>query len=332
VTRLVNTLVLAAALAAGCRSPREAPGTKLRIGYFPTVTHAAALIAIERGAWQSLPVPVETKAFGAGPEAMEALFAGAIDACFVGPMPAVNAFLRSHGEALVIVAGASANGAAFVVGKDSGITSPESLHGKRVAAPQLGNTQDVALRIYLQDHGLRSREQGGDVQVMPISNPDILTLIRTGKLDGAWVPEPWVSRLVVEAGARVLVDERDLWPGRRFPSALLVVTRQLAESRPELVRALVQSHVETVAWARAHPREAQALVDEALLRATHKRLPAGVLDRAFAAVELTTDPMPDALKKIAADARALGYLPDGPVGDAVDLRWLNFAAPQKPPP
>jgi NitT/TauT family transport system substrate-binding protein len=327
-TRLVNALALAALVTAGCRSSREAPPGKLRIGYFPTVTHAAALIALERGTWKSLPVPVESKAFGAGPEAMEALFAGALDACFVGPMPAANAFVRSHGEAIVIVAGAAADGAAFVVGKDSGITGPESLHGKRLAAPQLANTQDVALRTWLEDHGSRSRERGGDVQVMPIANPDILTLMRTGQLDGAWVPEPWVSRLVLEAGGRVLVDERDLWPNRRFPSAVLVVTRQLAGSRPELVRALVASHVETVAWAHAHPAEARALVDEALLKATHKRLPPQVLAAAFANVELTTDPMPAAIQKIAADARRLGYLPDGPVADAIDLRWLNFAASQ----
>jgi len=332
VNALVNTFVLGAALCAliagGCRSTREPPGTRLRIGFFPTVTHGAALIALQRGTWKSLPVPVEPRAFGAGPEAMEALFAGAIDACFVGPMPAANAFLRSHGEAIVIVAGAAANGAAFVVGKDSGITSPESLHGKRLAAPQLGNTQDVALRIYLEDHGLRSRERGGDVQVMPISNPDILTLLRTGKLDGAWVPEPWVSRLQIEAGARVFVDERDRWPERRFPSAVLVVTRQLADARPDLVRALVQSHVATVEWARAHPDEALKLVGDALFEQAHKRLPPKVLAEAFAHVELTADPMPAAIEKVAADARRLGYLPDGSVRDAIDLRFLNYIAVQ----
>jgi sulfonate transport system substrate-binding protein len=326
VTRHVSVLLAAALGLAGCRSPRARPGDRLRIGFFPTVTHAAALIADERDAWRALPVPVETKAFAAGPEAMEALFAGALDACFIGPMPAVNGYLRSGGQAIVIVAGAAANGAGFVVGRDSGITSPESLHGKRLAAPQLGNTQDVALRIYLLKHGLRSRELGGDVQVMPIANPDILTLLRLGRLDGAWVPEPWVARLVEEAGARLFVDERDLWPGRRFPSAVLVVTRALADARPELVRALVALHVENVRWALAHPDEARALVDAGIFKAAHKRLAPKVLARAYANVALTWDPMPDALAQIVADGRRLDYLPQaGDARAAVDLSYLDAA-------
>jgi NitT/TauT family transport system substrate-binding protein len=304
-------------------SPSEI--TRLRVGYFANVTHAAALIANARGAWKKLPVPVEPKVFGAGPEEMEALNAGALDAAFVGPMPALTSFLRSHGESLVIVAGAAANGAAFVVGKDSGITGPESLHGKRLAAPQLGNTQDVALRIYLEEHGLKTREQGGDVQVMPIANPDILTLMRTGKLDGAWVPEPWIARLVDEAGARVLVDERDLWPNRLFSTAVLVVTRRLLREKPALVRALVESHVETVAWAQAHPEDARKVVDDALFEVTHKRLPEHELEEALGRVVITTDPTPAAIEKSLANGRKLGYLPPGDASGLFELSFLHAA-------
>ncbi len=323
-TRYVTYALLALLPFAACkRAPEEI--TRLRIGYFANVTHAAALIANARGAWSKLPVPVEPKVFGAGPEEMEALNAGALEAAFVGPIPALTSYLRSRGESLVIVAGAAANGAAFVVAKDSGITGPESLHGKRLAAPQLGNTQDVALRIYLEEHGLKTREQGGDVQVMPIANPDILTLMRTGRLDGAWVPEPWIARLTSEAGARVLIDESDLWPNRRFSTAVLVVTKRLARERPDLVRALVEAHVETVAWAEAHPDEARKLVDDGIFATTHKRLPEHEMKAAFDHVVLTTDPTEAAIAKSLANGRKLGYLPPGDASGLFDLSFLRAA-------
>lgn len=322
-TRLVTLLLV---VMTGCRGERGGEQARLRLGYFPTVTHAAALVAGERGSFARAlaPVKVELRAFGSGPEAMEALFAGALDAAYVGAMPAVNAYLRTKGQAIRIVAGAALGGAAFVVAKDSGITGPESLRGKKLGTPQLGNSQDVALRAWLKAHGLRSTDRGGDVQVMPLSNPDILSLVRAGRLDGAWVVEPWVSRLVHEAGARVLFDERTLWPDGRYPTAVLIVTRALLDRHPGRVRKLVEAHAETVAWIRANPDAARALVAQAIKRHTHKALPEAVMRDAFARVTVTSDPVPEALAKVAAQGRALGYLPpEGDPGDAVDMTFVT---------
>ncbi len=323
-----SALLLIGLVSAGCqhRSSGNA-NAPLRLGFFPNVTHGAALLAVARGeiSRRAQPVPVETHAFNAGPAAMEALFAGALDATYIGPGPAVSGYVRAHGEAVVIVAGAAANGAALVVRGDSGIKGPDDLHGKKLATPQLGNTQDLALRTWLRDRGLKTSERGGDVQVTPLANPDILSLMKRGQLDGAWVPEPWVSRLVHEAGARVLVDEKTLWPDGKFPTAVLLVTRKLVTEHPELVRALVEAHVETVSWARSHDAEARKLVDDELEKLTHKRLPPEVMADAWAHVELTWDPLEAAIVKQANDARALGYLGEGDLSKLVERRFLDEA-------
>jgi sulfonate transport system substrate-binding protein len=327
---LVAVLAAAAAAAAattvaGCKRGGElAPGAPLRLGMFPNVTHAAGLIALDHGDLARRVGAVETKMFNAGPEAMEALFAGALDATYVGPGPALNGWVRSDGQALVIIAGAASGGASFMVAKDSGIDAPEKLHGKRIATPQLGNTQDIALRVWLAEHGLKTREQGGDVQVLPMANPDILTLFRTGKLDGAWVPEPWGARLTDETGARMYLDERTLCPNGKILTVVLVARRELVTARPELVQKLVAAHVDAVRWALAHPDDARKLTADAIERLVKKRLPDKVFADAYSRVDLTWDPLPDVLSKNAADARKLGYLKgDRDAREAVDRRFLD---------
>lgn len=311
----------------GCRARRAPAAGGLRLGFFPNVTHAAALVGLARGTFAATlgPVPVDPRPFNAGPAAMEALNAGAIDACYVGPAPAINGYLRSHGEALEIVAGAAEGGAGLVVRKDAGIRGPADLHHKKLATPQLGNTQDVALRAYLAQHGLRSTDRGGDVLVLPLNNADILTLMKRKQLDGAWVPEPWLSRLVAEAGGTLLVDEADLWPQGRFPTTVLVVTKKLADARPDLVRKLVAAHVATVRWIEAHPDEALRLVDAGLQKWGNKKLPPPLLAQALSRVHVTARLDEAALRKQAADARALGFLPAGDLGGLVDRRALDQA-------
>lgn len=332
-TRSVVALVLVAVMA--CHRPPRL-GERVRLGFFPTLTHGAALVGVERGTFARAiaPVVLETKAFSTGPEAIEALFAGALDACYVGPMPALNGYLRSHGEALAVVAGAATGGGALVVRREAGITTSASLHGKRLASPQLANTQDVALRLYLQQEGLITRDRGGDVQVMPIAAPDILSLMKRGALDGAWVPEPWVTRLIHEADAEILVEDRQFWPD--MPSALLVASRPLLETRPDLVEKIVAAHVETVAWAGAHPTEARQLAALAIEKRGGKPLPAAQLAEAWARVELTSDPHTDSLARFAVAARRLGYLPGeeaaSNVSTAVDRRYAPSASPQPSPP
>ena len=211
---LTNAMaVVTVALPGACSRPVDP--ARLRVGYFPNVTHAPALTGVESGRFaQALaPVRLEPTTFTAGPSAMGALLGGAIDVAYLGPNPALAGYLRSRGEAVRVVSGVASGGALFVVRPDAGIRRPEDLRGKRLATPQLGNTQDVALRSFLAAHALVPREHGGDVTVLPLSNPDILAQFQLGHLDGAWVPEPWASRLVIEAGGKVFLDERDLWPG-----------------------------------------------------------------------------------------------------------------------
>src|SRR6185312_11442085 len=187
----------------------------LRLGYFPNINHAQAVIGIGNGDFQkALGNNIEIKrfVFNAGPSAIEALFAKQIDATYVGPNPAINGYIVSGGKNVKIVAGASSGGAVFVVRNDSGIQSPKDFAGKKFASPQLGNTQDVALRKYLLDNGYQTKEHGGKLEVVPAKNADILTLLLKKQVDGAWVPEPWGERFIKEANSRLFLDERDLWP------------------------------------------------------------------------------------------------------------------------
>lgn len=282
---------------------------RLRIAYLANVTHEVALTARARGSFEKAlaPLPVEWQAFGAGPQVIEALFAGAVDVAYLGPGPAEIGFVRSGGEALAIVSGAASGGAALVV--RHGIDRPDQLHGARLASPQIGNTQDVALRTWLAAQGLRTADLGGDVSVYPLRSSVVRSLMQRGDLDGAWVPQPWVASLVHQAGAHVLVDERTLWPEGRFPTTVLVATREALRDRADVVARLVAAHSAEVAWCRAHPDEARDLVAKELLATTGLRLPPAVLVDSLADIEPTDDPMPARLDDMARQAARLGYLP-----------------------
>jgi NitT/TauT family transport system substrate-binding protein len=279
-------------------APVPAEPQALRVGCFPTITHSQALIGKANGAFARALGPdvrIEWKTFNAGPSAIEALFAGALDLTYIGPNPALTGYIRSHGEALRIIAGATSGGAALVVRSDSGIQKPEDFHGKRVASPQLANTQDVALRAWLRAHGLKSRTQGGDVQVLPIANADQLNLFLKKQLDAAWAPEPWASRLVREANGRVFLDERQLWPGGRFTTALLVVRTQFLHDHPDLVTKWIREHLELTDWINQQPEEAKRLLNQQIKQETGAALSPPVLDDAFSRLQVTYNPLRSSL-------------------------------------
>jgi NitT/TauT family transport system substrate-binding protein len=266
----------------------------VRAGCFPTITHSQALIGKANGAFARALGPdvrIDWKSFNAGPSAIEALFAGALDLTYIGPNPALTGYIRSHGEALRVVAGATSGGAALVVRADSGIRKPADFHGKRVASPQLANTQDVALRAWLRANGLKPTTQGGDVQVLPIANADQLNLFLKKQLDAAWAPEPWASRLVREANGRIFLDERQLWPGGRFTTALLVVRTQFLRDHPDLVSKWVRAHLQLTDWITQHPAEAKQVLNQQVRKETGAALPAAVLDDAFGRLQPTYDPL-----------------------------------------
>jgi NitT/TauT family transport system substrate-binding protein len=305
-------LLLAGLLLIGsCGQDAASAPPRLRLAYFPNVTHAVALAGTARGSFQAAlgpEVALEVTLFNAGPAMIEAIFADEVDIGYIGPNPAINGYVRSNGQALRIIAGAASGGAALVVHPAAAISAPADLAGRRLATPQLGNTQDVALRSYLLEHGLADAEHGGDVTIMPIRNPDIVSLFQRGDLDGAWVAEPWAARLVYEQGAVIFLDERDLWPDGRFISAHVIVRTGFLSERPELVAAFLRAHVQTVAELQADPDGAKALVNQEIARITGVPLPAPVLDQAMATLEFTYDPLAATLFVSAERAFALGFL------------------------
>ena len=333
VTTLLLTLgVLALTAACGDRggTAPAGPAATLRLGYFANLTHAAAIIGLSRGfiAQELGPTKLETQVFDAGPAAVEALFGGALDAAYIGPGPAINAFARSGGKAIRIIAGATSGGAQLVV--RPGITTAADLRGKTLATPELGNTQDVALRAWLATQGLRSSVQGGgDVTITPTRNADTLSLVKAGKLDGAWVPEPWASRLVLEAGGKVLVDERDLWPAGRFVTTHLIVRTDYLQRHPQTVEALLRGHVAAVQWASEHPSEAKTTVQTAITSLTGKPLPPQVVDRAWQNLTVTVDPVAASLQRDADNAVAVGLSRPVDLHGIYDLSILNRILAQR---
>jgi len=323
--------VLLPLLLAGCSGgsdgPRQdlGPAAELRLGFFANVTHAAALVAVQEDLFTKRlgDTKLTTQVFNAGPAAIEAIFGGAIDASYIGPNPAINAYVQSHGEAIRIIAGATSGGAALVVRSE--INSAEDLRGKTVATPQLGNTQDVALRAWLADHGLKTSKTGsGDVTIQAgTENATTLQLFQAGQIDGAWLPEPWVTRLVQEAGAKVLVDEKGLWPQGRFVTTHLIVATRFLEEHPQTVRALLQAHVDAIQWIGTHSDQAKADVNAQIGELTGKPLPQPVLDGAWQNIEPTFDPVASSLASSAEHAVAADLIDEPDLKGIYELGPLN---------
>ncbi|HEY2322211.1 MAG TPA: ABC transporter substrate-binding protein [Thermoanaerobaculia bacterium] len=286
----------------------EKTDSAIRLGYFPNVTHSQALIGVRRGDFGK----IRPLVFNAGPSVIEALFAGQIDIAYVGPNPAINGFVQSHGKALRIIAGATSGGASLVM-----TNRPYSVLKLRLASPQLGNTQDVALRRWLAMGRMKA-------EIIPTPNPQILDLFRRGDIDGAWVPEPWASRLVYEAGGVLLVDERSLWPHGDFVTAQVIASTKFLEAHPDQVRRFLEAHVAITRWELAHPAEARAIVNAEIGRLTGKKLSDKVLTSAWDHMRPTWDPIASSLKESADAAYAAHFLRQRPNLDGIyDLRILN---------
>jgi NitT/TauT family transport system substrate-binding protein len=326
-------LTLLSLVVSACSGASTSAGTDpnghvtVHLGYFPNVTHAVALVGAQRGTLTSpgSNVTVDTKTFNAGPSLIEALLAGDIDIGYVGPSPAINGYVKSHGEALRIIAGAASGGASFVVRPGAHITTAADLAGKKIATPQKGNTQDIALRYYLQQNHLKSTEDGGTVQVVPTDNANILTLFKAGQIDGAWVAEPYASRLVVEDKGTVFMDERTLWPNGKFVSTNVVARKAFLDQHPDVVQAFLKAHVESVQYIQANLASAKTITNGELQRLSGKALAPAVIDSAFANVDVTYDPLAQSLLTSADHAFALGFLgetkPD--LSGIYDLKPLN---------
>lgn len=329
--RVLSLLIVGSLLAIPTASaaPKERVAPKVRIGFFANVTHAPALVGQDQKFFEKYltkdKTSVEYIAFNAGPTAIEAMKAGALDVTYIGPNPAINGFAGTRGTLLKIVSGSTSGGAELVV-KPS-INSVADLRGKKIASPQLGNTQDVALRAWLKEQGLStSITGGGDVTVIPTENAQTLALFQKGDLDGAWLPEPWSTRLVTEAGAKVFLNEKTLWKKGQFVTTHIIVNSDFLKKYPGTIRSILNGHLDSLNYIAKDSTKSKDAVQRQIERVTGKRLPDAVLDRAWTNLSFTADPISQSLRKSADDAVDVGLLTNlGSRGlsGIYDLRILN---------
>jgi NitT/TauT family transport system substrate-binding protein len=287
--------------------------TIIRVGHFPNVTHAQGVIAHAlsgkgKGWFEARlgpDVKIQWYVYNAGPSAMEAFFADSIDFTYVGPSPALNAYAKSRGDEVRIISGAANGGAALVVNPDRIKTSAD-FKGKRVATPQLGNTQDVACRAWLTARGFKVTQLGGEVTVLPTANPDQLNLFKQGDVDAVWTVEPWVSRLETEAGAKVFLEETDA-----ITTVLASSAKFLREHR-DLAKKFAQANAELTEWIQKNPEEAQRLVREELSAEMTRQIPADLIARSWKRLQFTNAISVPPLEKFVANAKAAGFLRGAP--------------------
>ena len=284
---------------------------KIRVAYFPNIGHAVPIVGIENGIFSDgfgNETRIETRLFDSGPQVIEALFAKSLDVAYVGPGPAINGFLQSQKNDVKILAGAASGGASFIVHPDSSISSAADLSGKRIAAPPIGNTQDVSVRNYLVENNLKPAEQGGSVFIINVSNPDIYTLFVKGEIDAAWISEPWATILVNELGGTRLFHEEDLWPEKSFASVLLVVRPEYLEQNPDVVEQWLESHSATVNWINSNPEETSIIFNKFLDEHYGQSIPEEIVRESLSHLQITDDSNEKSIHIFAERADSLGYL------------------------
>lgn len=304
----VAAVVLATG-AAGCDQNAGASDgvrpVEVRLGYFANISHAQAVLGVSSGEFASAiaPARLTARVFNAGSALVESLFAGEVDIGYIGPGPALNAFEKSHGRGIRVIAGAAANGVAIVARRDSAVHSLADLRNKRIATPQIGNTQDISARHYLlSELGAPNADN-----VVPIPNAELTWLMKRGQIDAAWTPEPWASRLIVETGARLIGEEKNLWPEKEFALAVVVVTPEFLRNHRDIVRKMLAVHVD---WTRRlidQPGRVAPRLGAALRELTGKQLPPGVFEQAFARTKFTVEPQAQSLRVFAQWAYEIGF-------------------------
>lgn len=296
---------------------------QLRLGHFPNITHGQALYARAGGQFeQKIGVPIKWSSFNAGPTAIEALFADAIDATFVGPNPAINGYLKSRGEKFVIIAGSASGGAGLIVRKDAGIETEKDFDDKIIATPQLGNTQDVAARMWFAERGYKLREKGGSLALLPLSNPDQLTMFKKKQIHGAWTIEPWLARLELEGGGELFLEEKKLWPSGRYVTTHLIVSKNFLAVNQKLIQDLLSAHVDVTQQINSDKAAAGKILNAELKKETGKALPDEVIVRAMERVEFTWDPVSSLLRHSAEAAHKVGFLRTAP--NLTGIHVLSF--------
>ncbi len=301
-------IVLAAVIMANTTG-NESSQNKVRVAFFANISHAVPIVGIENGefARDLGDIPIETRIVDSGPQAIEALFANSVDLAYVGPAPFITGYIKSGGD-LKILAGAASNGASFVVQKDSGITSGADFAGKKIAAPSIGNTQDVSLRHYLSENNLKPAENGGNVIIYNIANPEIFTLFAKGDIDAAWVPEPTATILVEQLGGKRLFKEETIWPTKQFSSVLLIGRTDFIEKHPDVIQKWLTAHKNSITWINENPEKTESVFIDFYKEHTGKKLAESIVHESFSNIIITQDPLPESIHIFAERAYSLGYL------------------------
>jgi NitT/TauT family transport system substrate-binding protein len=311
-TALIATSILTAC---GKKAPEAGAKATIRFGHFPNITHVQALVAHQLSrqgkGWfeERLGANIEWFIYNAGPSATEAIFARALDVTYIGPSPVLNAYSKSKGSELRVLAGAANGGSALVVRPDANIKTAADLKGKKVATPQLGNTQDVQLRAYLADNGFKITQTGGDVFILPTANADQLALFQRGELDASWTPEPWTTRLELEAGAQILVDDRET------NVTLLAGSAAFVKEQSDLAKKLVAAHKELTQWIKDHPAEAKVLIKAELTELMKAAPKDELIDKALSRIVITDEVSRASLDKMVISAQKAGFLKEIPALD-----------------
>ncbi|MFI8461044.1 aliphatic sulfonate ABC transporter substrate-binding protein [Kitasatospora sp. NPDC085464] len=297
----------------------------VKIGYFANLTHGTPLVGLQEGIFQKElgATQIKTQVFNAGPAEIEALNAGSIDIGWIGPSPAINGYTKSEGKSLKIIGGSASGGVKLVVNPDK-VSSLDDLKGKKIATPQLGNTQDVALLNYLAGKGYKvdAASGAGDVSVVRTDNKVTPDAYKSGSVDGAWVPEPTASKLVT-LGAKVLLNEKDLWPDKKFVITNIIVSQKFLKEHPDVVEAVLRGSVKTNAFIKAGPDKAKADVNEAIKKEAGNSLEPAVLDPAWADIDFLDDPLANTLQAEADHAVTAGLLKKPNLNGIYDLTLLN---------
>lgn len=301
--RILLALVLGLAAA-------RAERVVLHVGYFPNVTHAQGVIGSHpargtRGWFEERlgpDVTIQWLPFNAGPSVIEGVFAGSIELAYVGPNPALNGYIRSNGDEIRVLAGAAEGGAALVVAGDGSVQTAADFRGKRVGTPQLGNTQDVAARAWLKRQGFKITLVGGDVTVLPAANPDLLQLFRQKRIDAAWTVEPWVSRLELEAGGKVFLEQNDA------VTTVLIASVKFLKAHPALAEKFRTAHLELTGWLGTHADEARELVRAGLTAEIKREMPAPLIAAAWRRLRFTGGISQAQFTALVADAQSAGFL------------------------
>jgi len=306
-TLIFVLLMISIVLIPGC-GRRSGELTEVRIAFFPNITHAQALYGKHIGFYEQAfgDLNVRWLQFNAGPSVVEALFAGEVDIAYIGPIPAINAFLRSRGEVRVI-SGAANGGAVMVTRSDLFLTSPVELDGLRVAIPQLANTQHISLLNILRENGLETSDRGGSVSIVQADNADIRTLLDRGEIDAALIPEPWGARMIHEIGANLFLDEKQIWRDGNYPVALVIVDIRFLEAHPDVVKTFLQMHHDLTSMINKDIPAASEILNYELERLTGRALEPKVLDEALSRISITTDIDIDVLNDFIALLTAEGF-------------------------